>query len=521
MWMRATLFTLLVVLAGCAGAPSRCDVWIRGGTVVDGSGAAPRRADVLLVGDRVVFVGDVEHVEAGQVVDASGRVVTPGFVDPHAHGDPRRTPGFANFVAMGVTTICLGQDGSSPGGGALAPWLEAVERGRFSVNVAPLVGHGTVRRLAGVGLSAEVDEAGLAAMEELVRAAMRDGAFGLSTGLEYEPGRFAGAAELLRVARPVAEGGGVVMSHVRSEDDDRIEASLQELLEQCRGAGCRAHVSHLKVVYGRDASRADAVLALLERARREGVEVTADVYPYAASYTGVSIVFPPWARPPNDYEAVVRDRREELAAYLRERVAQRNGPTALVLGSGPWAGKSLHQVAEELAKPFEQVLIDDLRPGGPGAAHFVMADEVVRALLVAPGVVVGSDGSPTMRHPRGHGTFAKVLREYVVERELLSLAEAVHKMTGAPATVLGLDRQELPRGQLRAGWAADVVVFAPDAVRDEATFEQPYRRATGFDRVFVNGQQVLVDGDPTDARPGRLLRRRGASPAQGERRAAQ
>ena len=500
------------ILSGCRGgagimAPATCDVWIRGGTVVDGTGGPPRRADVLLQGDRIVHVGEVAAVEAASVVDASGMVVTPGFVDVHAHGDPRRTPGMANFLAMGVTTICLGQDGSSPGGMEFEAWQQAVERGRFAVNVAGLVGHGTVRRLAGVGLDPDPDDGAVDEMARRVDAAMRAGAFGLSTGLEYEPGRFAEADELLRVARPVARHGGVVMSHVRSEDDDRIEASLDELFAQCRGADCRAHVSHLKVVYGRDAARAREVLARLAAARARGLQVTADVYPYAASYTGIGIVFPPWARPPHDYAEVVRERRDELRAYLRARVTRRNGPGAVMIGSGDWAGRTLEQIAAELDKPFEDVLIDDLGPDGPGAAHFVMDDEVVGELLKADHVVVASDGSPTMRHPRGHGTFAKVLRAFVVERDELPLARAVHKMTGAPAAVLGLDRSPAPRGLLRVGHAADVAVFDPERVRDAATFEQPYRRAVGFAYVFVNGEVALAAGQPTENRAGRLLRR--------------
>lgn len=506
---RIVLLTLALIVAGCTTTPApppHCDLWIRGGDVIDGSGAPQHRADVLIDDGRILYIGHVPTTDAEAAIDATGLCVAPGFIDPHAHGDPRRTPGFANFTCMGVTTLCLGQDGTSPGGIDFERWQEQVERGRFAVNVAPLIGHGTVRRLAGVGMSDAPTDEGIEAMVELVAAAMRAGAFGMSTGLEYEPGRFASADELLRVARPVAAHDGVVMSHVRSEDEDQVLASIDELLTQCRDAGCRAHVSHVKVVYGRDTKRANAVLSKLADARAAGMQVTADLYPYAASYTGIGIVFPPWARPPNDYAEVVRTRRAELAAHLRQRVHKRNGPDAIVIGDGQWAGRSLASIAAELEQPFEDVLIDELGPRGPAAAHFVMSEEVVRALLLADVVVVGSDGSPTMRHPRGYGTFAKVVREFVVERQLLTLEQAVHKMTGATAALLGLDRGASPRGLLRPGFAADVVCFDPQRVQDHATFSSPFERALGFEFVLVNGVPVVANGEPTKHRPGHLLR---------------
>ena len=491
-------------------APVRGDILIRGGVVIDGTGAPGRRADVLIAGDRIVRIGaiDGERVAARHTIDASGKVVTPGFVDAHAHGDPRRTPEFKNFTAMGVTTICLGQDGSSPGGSDLRAWLRTVERGRFAPNLATLVGHGTVRRLAGISMDRDPTREQLDRMVQLIEAAMAAGAFGLSTGLEYEPGRFAGAEELRRIAEPVAAHGGLVMSHIRSEDDDAIDRAVDELLVQCAAAGCAAHISHLKIVYGHGTERADRLLSSLASARAAGHRITADVYPYLASYTGIGIVFPHWARPPNDYAKVVAGRREELSSYLRRRVTARNGPEATILGTGPWRGRTLAAIASELDKPFEDVLIDDLGPRGASAAYFVMAAEVMERLLVDRHVMVSSDGSPTMRHPRGHGAFARMIREYVVERRLLTLEKAVHKMTGLTADTLGLER----RGLLRKGYAADVLVFDPAQVRDRATFVMPFRRAEGFDTVLVNGEFVRRDGTFTANRPGRILRRPGSSP---------
>ena len=472
----------------------------------DGSGAEGQRRDVWIVGDRIVHVGAPSRrpVAARRTIDARGLVVTPGFIDPHAHGDPRRTPGFENFVAMGVTTICLGQDGSSPGRGGLEGWIRSVERGAIALNIAPFVGHGSVRRRAGVGLDRNPTEAQLARMEHLVAEAMAAGAFGLSTGLEYEPGRFADSVELARVARPVGEHGGVVMSHMRSEDDGAIDAALDELFAQCGSAGCAAHVSHLKVVHGRGAAAAERVLARMAAARASGLRVTADLYPYLASYTTIGIVFPTWAKSPNDYAAVVEARRAELAVYLRRRVTARNGPGATLFGSGRFRGRTLKEVAADLGKPFEEVLIDDVGPRGASAAYFVMQRAVMERLLVDPHVVISSDGSPTMRHPRGHGAFARVLCEFVCERGRLSLAAAVHKMTGRTAAIVGLSR----RGLIRPGHAADVLVFDPAQVQDRATFVAPFEKAEGFATVIVNGELVRDGCEFTDRRPGRVLRRR-------------
>jgi N-acyl-D-amino-acid deacylase len=422
--------------------------------------------------------------------------VTPGFIDPHAHGSPTSTPRFPSFLAMGVTTILLGQDGSSPDATELAAVMRSVEAARPSVNVGWLVGHNTIRAESGVGFGAP-GEAGLARMVALVEGALDAGAFGLSLGLEYNPGSVAGIDELAALARPVAERDGIVMSHMRNEDHDQVEASLEELLEQGRRSGARVHVSHLKIVLGNDLAQARGILDRMAQAREEGPGVTADLYPYTASFTGLSILFPDWARPPNSYESVVQQRRPELAAYLRDRVNARNGPEATLFGSGPWSGRTLAEVAGQLDRPFEDVLID-LGPGGARAAYFVMDEDVMRTFLQDPYVAVASDGSPTMSHPRGYGSFPRVVRRFVQDESLLELEEAVRKMTGLTASILRLDdpsHVEVPRGLLVEGWAADVLVFDPTEVRDRADFEVPHRLAEGMRYIWVNGEPTVVEGD--------------------------
>ncbi|MFW6088754.1 MAG: N-acyl-D-amino-acid deacylase family protein [Gemmatimonadota bacterium] len=516
---RSAAWLTLLLLPACApgdspgdpdsAAPGAYDLLIAGGNVVDGTGAPARRADVLVRSGRIAHVGemDADTIDAGirETFDATGLVIAPGFIDAHAHGDPTdpETNRFENFLAQGVTTIVLGQDGGSSPAAELAAHLDSVAAARPGVNVAYLVGHNTIRRESGVEFGDPGTE-GLVRMSELVAQGLEAGAFGLSTGLEYDPGSRAGFDELVAVARPVAEVGAVVSSHLRSEDADRVEESLDELIAQGRHSGARVHASHLKIVLGRDTVRAAALLDQMARARAEGVEVTADVYPYTASYTGIGILFPDWAKPPNDYDSVLAERRDELADYLRERVESRNGPEATRFGTGNLAGRTLAEVAERRGVPYEDVLVE-LGPDGASAAYFVMDENVMRWLLRDPNVAVSSDGSPTMLHPRGYGSFAKVIRRYVVEEAEFTIEEAVRKMSGLTAQIFRLDDPTLvdaPRGQVAADFAADLVAFDPAEVEDRADFERPHLWAGGMRAVWVNGRLAWRDGEPPAAEQG-------------------
>jgi N-acyl-D-amino-acid deacylase len=475
---------------------------IRGGTVIDGTGGPPILGDVVIDGDVVLHVGKVAgSVKATKVIDAEGKVVTPGFIDTHAHGDP--TGHSRNFLAMGVTTICLGQDGRSPSDDRIRYWKKQVPNRKLAVNVMPFVGHGTIRSLAKVGASKDPTPRQIARMTRMVRRELDDGAWGLTTGLEYTPGRLATREELVEIAKPVAEHDALVMSHMRSEDDDKVEDSVDELVAQGRGSGARVHVSHIKVVYGKGAARAEALLAKLQQARDSGVQITADIYPYNASYTTISILFPGWAKPPASFKRVKRERRDELAEFLRTKVTRRGGPEATLFGTKPFTGMTLKQVAAKMSKPFEDVLIDNIGLGGASAAYFVMDDELQSRLLLDPHVMIGTDGSSYSRHPRGSGTFAKVIAEHVVKRKSLSIVEAVRKMTGLPAHTLRLD--EAKRGLLKKGWAADVLVFDPAKMLDGATYEKPSRLASGMSWVILNGRVITDNGKLKKRKAGRLL----------------
>ncbi len=477
---------------------------IENGRILDGLGNAAFAGDVVVVGDSIVFVGDARFTSRDfesrvkRRVDAAGRIVAPGFIDLHSHGDPLETAEFENFLAMGVTTIALGQDGSSPDAQPLSNWLDRVAASGIGTNLAMFVGHGTLRMQSGIGLDPDPPEDLLQAMLMLLDETLPY-TFGMSTGLEYNPGLNARPAELLALARIVGEHDRLIMSHMRNEDDDQLEASLAELLDQ--GQHARVHVAHLKSVYGKGAERAEELLSILSDARASGIAVTADVYPYTASYTGIGIVFPVWAKTAEQFEVAKRERRDELAAWLRERIGQRNGPEATLLGTEPYTGKTLADLAFELETPFEDVLIDVIGPQGASGAYFVMNDALQSRLLEDPHIGVSSDGSPTGFHPRGHGTFATIIEDFVVEREVLALEEAVRKMTSFAAEIIGID----DRGVLREDMRADLIVFDPQNVKAKATYPDPLQLAEGFDVVIVNGQIARQGGQLSSDLFGRVL----------------
>lgn len=503
----------LLILGACLQACSESDtpetlefdVLIENGMVLDGLGNAATAVDLFIRDGEIVLIDDFETlsrnnaIEIGQRIDASDRIVAPGFIDVHSHGDPLQTPEFENFLAQGVTTITLGQDGDSPATENIAQWMQQVEAQGIGVNLAMFVGHGTLRDLAGIGREPAPDAESMQRMLEMLDSNLKV-TFGLSTGLEYNPGLNASAEELLALAEVVGRNDRVIMSHMRNEDDDQIEASMAELIAQ--GEFARVHIAHMKSVYGRGAARAEELLALMQEARDRGYGITADVYPYNASYTGIGILFPVWAKTQEQFEASMPERREELAEYLRNRVTLRNGPEATLLGTDPYTGKTLADLERELEMPFEDILIDVIGPQGASGAYFVMNDALQSRLLEDPFVGVSSDGSPTGFHPRGHGTFAKIIEEYVVKRQAISLDEAVRKMTSFAAQALGIE----DRGSLEVGKAADIVVFDPAAVRATATYPEPLQLATGFDAVLVNGKLAFHNGVLQSGFNGEVLR---------------
>lgn len=494
-----TILLLLFFTVAC-NSQQQWDWLIENGTIVDGTGAPAYQADILIKGETITFIGQVnpDTINVAHTYDASGMIVSPGFIDLHAHGNPSSTPEFKNFLGMGVTTIVLGQDGSSSIKDSWDKWFEKVEEAEPAVNIAALAGHGTIRRKAGAE-SKPANEQQLKRMQELLQTAMEAGAFGMSSGLEYVPGLYANQNELVTMAKVVGNYDGIIMSHMRSEDDSKIIKSINELAAQ--GKFAHVHISHFKVVYGKGVERAIEVLDYVDQLRAQGVEITADTYPYAASYTGIGIVFPKWAKTEELFQKAMKERPDELVQFLKMKVTKRNGPDAILLGSGKYSGKTLKEAAALENKTYIEFLLD-VGPEGPSAAHFVMNEALQDRIAIDPHVMISSDGSPTMGHPRGYGAFAKIIRKYVVEQQKLSIEEAVHKMSGMSAQTMGFKK----RGLIKEGYKADILVFNLQKIKDTATFAKPHQIAEGFNWIWVNGNLAREDGVFTEKGFGEVLK---------------
>jgi len=493
----------LAALPGRLSGQGGAVAYFREVLLVDGSGRAPHLADVLVSGDRIAAITPPGGSAPSQarLIAGEGRVLAPGFIDTHTHGDPL-SQSYDAFLAMGVTTVLLGMDGSGPrldGNLNLRSWLSAAARAPLQTNVATLASHGTLRRVSGISDAVRrPDAVALDRMAARLDAELAAGAFGLSYGLEYVPGIYAEGAELEVLGRTVARHGGVVMSHMRSENDEDIETSIDELIASAGTA--RPHISHLKVVLGKGEARARKLLGYIAAKRRSGIDLTVDAYPYTASYTGIALLFPEWALPPTDYAAVVAGRRKELRDHLIARMTLRNGPDALLIGTGAYAGKTIAQGAEEAGLHFADLLIR-LGPTGASGAHFIMDEALQDILVLDPDVAISTDGGPGMRHPRATGTYARLIEHYVLNRKQLSIEAAVRKASALPARILGLR----DRGAIRVGAKADLVLFAPEGVKARSTYIDPFATALGFDMVFTNGQLAYADGQAL-GRGGQLLR---------------
>ncbi|MDX1476556.1 MAG: amidohydrolase family protein [Saprospiraceae bacterium] len=494
---RRTTITILLLaaLGGSAYGQTTaiCALHIRDALIIDGTGNPAVTGDICILGDTIARVDTRQQRERHTpAIDARGLIVAPGFIDLHAHGDPLATPDFPNFLAMGVTTVCLGQDGSSVPVDQMQEWLAQVRAVTPGVNIVPFAGHGTMRRVVGDA----PDASGITRLCAQVDAAMRLGCYGVSMGLEYVPGRSATPEELRAVAGRVGAAGGLIMSHIRNEDDDQLRESLNEM--RALADSCRVHIAHLKSVYGRGVERADEIAAML--AADPGM--TADMYPYTASYTGIGILFPPWAKTRSAFEKALIERREELRQYLIDRVERRNGPEATLFGTAPFTGMTLAEVAGAADRHYADVLLD-LGPQSVSGAYFIMDSVLQDRLFLHDRVAVSSDGSPTMHHPRGYGTFARVLDRYVRKQQVLSWEEAIHKMSGRSAQILGLTH----RGVVRAGNYADLSLIDPATVRDRATYATPHVPAEGVVMTIVNGQIAFREGEGVQGRAGRVLLR--------------
>ena len=556
--LRSLLSCLLLLLlltpfspAETAPAPNEFDVLIQGGTVYDGSGGKGQLADVALRGDRIAAVGDLKEAKAGLTIDAKGLAVAPGFINMLSWStesliaDGRSQ----SEIRQGVTTEIMGE-GESMGPvnervrakmlrdqkdihypitwTTLAEYLRFLEKRGVSCNVASFIGATTLREnVIGFEDKAPTPEQ-LEEMRALVRQEMEAGALGIGTSLIYPPAFYAKTPELIELCKVAAQYQGKYISHLRSEGNQLLQAA-DELIEISRAAGIPAEIYHLKAAGQSNWKKLDPLLAKIEAAQKEGLKITADMYTYTAAGTGLDACLPPWSED-GGYPALFKRLRDpaaraKIAAAVKtpgddwENLYLAAGSPDRILLVGfkseklkPLTGKSLGEVAKLRGKDPIETIMDLIAEDESriDSIYFLMSEGNVRRELTKPWISFGSDEASqapegvflkSNPHPRAYGNFARVLGKYVLEEKLISLGEAIRRLSALPAANLGLDH----RGLLKEGMFADVVVFDPAKIGDRATFAKPHQYAVGMKQVFVNGQQVLRDGEHTGATPGRAL----------------
>ncbi|MGD1092721.1 MAG: D-aminoacylase [Bryobacteraceae bacterium] len=511
------LLTSALVLA----QSSQFDILITGPKVVDGSGAPWFNADIGIRNDSIAAIGPLANATAAVRVDASGLVVSPGFIDVHSHGRGGifQVPTAENYLREGVTTFIEGPDGSSPL--PLAPFLDRVSKTPISVNFATFVGQGTIRAqvIGLVNRKATPEE--IEKMKALAAQAMRDGAFGLSTGLFYVPGNFTPTEEVIELAKVVGRMGGMHTSHLRDESTHVLD-SVRETIRIGEEGGLPTQITHHKVIGQANWGQSVETLKLVEAARARGVDVTIDQYPYTASSTSLSALFPQWSLEGGQKSVVERldapAQRTRIKATIVDNIKFDRGagdPKNVVITNCSFdrtlAGKSLSDITrargeEPTMENAAETAMNLVSKGGCGAVFHAIDEADVIRILRSPYTMIGSDGEipvfgQAAPHPRSYGTFARVLGVYVREQKVLTLEEGVRRMSGYPAQRLKL----WDRGLLRPGMKADLVIFDPDKIADRATFEKPHQYSVGVRDVMVNGKFSLRNGAVTTERPGRVL----------------
>jgi N-acyl-D-amino-acid deacylase len=486
-----------------APVPARPGFLITNASVIDGSGSPARRASVRVEGDRIAAVGELATRSGETVVDAHGLTLAPGFIDTHSHADDDlfEHPDALAVVSQGITTIIGGQDGGSPI--PLARYLDSLQKSPGAVNVGMYVGHGSIRDsvmgedFKRVATPAEVDR-----MKAMLASEMQAGAIGLSSGLEYDPGIYSDPSEVIALARVAASFGGRYISHIRSEDYAFWKA-IDEIITIGREAKLPVQISHTKLAMRDLWGHADSLVRILDAARKSGVDITADVYPYLYWHSTLTVLFPK------------RDFENRTSAEFA--LTQTSTPGGLLLGhyepNPSYAGKTVAEISKLRGTDSITTLIDLIRDSeamrkrtGHSSESVIgtsMVEPDVELIMKWPYTNLSTDGSLDGPHPRGYGAFPRFLGRYVRERKVMPLEEAVHRMTSLAAEHMGIK----DRGRITPGMFADLVLFDPATVIDRATPAEPHLVSVGIARVWVNGAEVFADGKTTTARPGKVIRR--------------
>ncbi len=508
-------------LTGC-GTPETYDILIRNGQILDGSGTEAYDGDIGIRGDSIAALGDLSKATGLIEIDAAGHVVSPGFIDVHTHLDPiMELSGCESHLRQGVTTALGGPDGSSPW--PFATYLDTLERIGIGMNVGYLIGHNTVRRNVMELENRAPTPAELSEMQAQIGQAMKEGAFGISTGLKYLPGAFSKVDEVIALSKVAAAEGGIYTSHLREEGLGLLPA-VREAIEISREAGIPVVLTHHKVVGKPMWGASEQTLAMVDSARSAGLDIRIDQYPYNASYTSISILIPGWARAGgNDAfrerisDPVLRDSIKAGIVFNLVNDRGGNDLSRVQFAKVRWMPELEGQTLQDWAKLKEmeptmvngaELVIEAQLNGGASCVFFAMDEGDVERIMQHPQTMIASDGrlvAPGMGHPhpRWYGTFPRVLGRYVRERSILSLPEAIHKMTQLPAAAMGLP----DRGLIEIGKKADIVLFDPETVADKATFEAPHQYPEGIPYVIVNGQLAVKNGEFQGLKAGKILRK--------------
>lgn len=523
-------FCLAILISGAASVVSclkteqKFDLVIKNGLVFDGSGNPWFRADIGVSGRKIASIRErIDPGKAARVIDAAGLAVAPGFIDIHTHADRdlMEISGCENYVSQGVTTLVGGNCGDHDF--PLAELFSGLEKKGIACNFASLAGHNTIRRRV-MGLKMESPTAEeLAGMKELLRQEIKAGAVGLSTGLAYLPGTYSGTEELVELGSVLSEFGGFYASHIRNQGQ-RITEAIEEAIAVGEKNGIPVQISHIKLADENVWNQLERITAPVEAARARGVEVTLDQYPYTATSSGFTSSLPQDVFEGGREKFLERLQNPEIyarvkQAVIKNRLTSNRGIDKLesiyISGSRKfpeYEGRNLKQILELKGLPATvengaDLIIDIVKEGDVSAVFFQMDEKDVEALMRLPYVMIGSDGGLQVPgqgspHPRSYGTFTRVLGQYSRERKIISLEEAVRKMTSLPAQTMRLK----DRGMIREGYYADLTVFDPSQVKDLATFAQPHRHSQGVVHVLVNGQTVLENGNFTGRKPGMIIR---------------
>ncbi|MGQ0641733.1 MAG: N-acyl-D-amino-acid deacylase family protein [Gemmatimonadaceae bacterium] len=512
------VLSLLVALLAQQATP--VDILLRGGTVHDGSGAPPRVIDIGLRGDRIVFIGDAasSKVVAHRTIDARGLIVSPGFIDPHNHvlggvanaNEEERHA--ASALMQGITTASISPDGRGPID--VARVLIEAERARIGTNIYALVGFGTVRSAVMGNSSAPATGAQIDSMRVLIDKAMREGAYGVGSGLFYAPQSYSSTEEVIRVVSAAKPYGGVYDTHQRDESSYTIGLlnSVREAIRIGRESGLTTNLGHVKALGVDVWGYADSVLRLMQQARASGHMVVADQYPWTASGTGLSAaLLPRWAQAGgrDSLQARIDDAttRERILVEMRDNLRRRGGDSTLLMSNGsaaarPYIGKTLKQIAAEKGKPPVETALEMIRNGlDMGVASFNMNERDIETFMKDQFVMTSSDGSGG--HPRLYGTYPRKIRKYVLDKPVITMQRLVQSSSAQVADVYGIAE----RGALKVGYFADVIVFDPATIRAVATYVEPELLSVGIRWVFVNGKAAVADGQLTGTMAGRGLRK--------------